>query len=259
MFCAVGFTCFTLCFVLIHVFHFVLCCWILVFHIVFCAVGFTCFTLCFVLLDSRVSLYVLCCWIYVFYFAFCVVGPRVSLCFALLILVFRFVFCAAGYTCFNCNFPAIMEKAVTNHCLARQPLTNLPHRIQHSVTATAVSGVALVRWRSDTSNKLDSPTVATFSPESLSTGPAQYTVAAKGELFTESVCFRRPTGYVALVALYVPHMSRGMLHLLADVITVLHSGSPECLHCVVWTFTNIGTLVYANRLFICLFVSSNLR
>jgi hypothetical protein len=38
-----------------------------------------------------------------------------------------------------------MEKAGTNHCLARQPLAHLSHPTQYSNTAAAVSGVALVK------------------------------------------------------------------------------------------------------------------
>ena len=204
MFCSAGFSCFTLCFVLldslfslyvlfcwIHVFHFVFCavgftcfplcfvlldlrgspnvlyCWVFVPHYMFCVVGFTCFTfrfvllihvlrfmfcidgcscftLRFVLLDSFVSPRVLCCWIYVLFFVFCVVDSRVSICFVLLIHVFHFMFCAAGFTCFNCDFPAVMEKTGTNHRLTGQPLTRLSHRIQYSDTAAVVSGVAVV-------------------------------------------------------------------------------------------------------------------
>ena len=79
----------------------VVCCWILVFHIMFCALGFSCFISCFVLLDIHLS-----------------------------IVTF---------------LPLWRRREPTAACPDSQPLApHLSHRIQCSVTATAVSGVA--RW-----------------------------------------------------------------------------------------------------------------
>ena len=91
LFCTVGFTCFIKCFVFldvrvslyvmccwIDVFHIVLCCWIHVFHFIFCAAGFAYFTLCSVLLIHLFH-FVLCCWILVFHICFVLLDARVSL------------------------------------------------------------------------------------------------------------------------------------------------------------------------------------
>ena len=134
-----GFSCFTLCFVLLdsrvslcfccwsHVFHFcfvlldlrvslnVLYSWMFVFHFMlcavgltcftlFCAVGFTCFTLYFVLLDLRILLCVLCCW-FTCFTLFCAVGFS---CFTFVLCcwmhVFHFIFCAARFAYFTLCF-----------------------------------------------------------------------------------------------------------------------------------------------------------
>jgi len=113
VFCAVGFLCFPLYFVLLH----------------------SCFTSCFVLLDFCVSL----C-------GFLLLDSCVSHLYFVLLdsCVSHSVLCCSIYP-FQFNFPAIMLKAGTNHCLARQPLTPVSHRTQYSVIDTAVSVVALVK------------------------------------------------------------------------------------------------------------------
>ena len=215
------------CFVLLdsRVSLYVLCCLISVFHIVFSAIGFTGFTLCFVLLDLLILLCVLCCWFSCFTLccvlldsrvSLCVVGftcftlycvlldSRVSLCVLFCwIHVFHFVFCAVGFTCFALCF-VLLDIPVSNVTFLpswrrRGPTITWPDRqpyaLQWHCYCSQRCGSGQVKWRSDTSTKLDIPTGytrrsvptwAAFSPESLSIGPAQRIVAVKGELFTES-------------------------------------------------------------------------
>lgn len=262
MFCIVECSCFTLC---LRVSHCVLWCWILVFHFVFCAVAFLCFTLCF------------CCWILVFPFVFCAAAFLCfTSCFVLLDSCVSLCVFAAGFLCFPLYFVLldslcftlcfvlfdIPASVVTFQPLCRRqgPTTAWPdsrwpmcHTV-HSTVSLLRQSAAWLWWSALQTAPLNwtAQLWPCFPPESLSIGTAQHIVAVQGELFTESARYVVVFGDLPGTL----HRSRCVYHVWAGECCSYSLTSSQCcrvdhrnacLHCVVWTFTTIGTLMNSKR------------